>query len=161
VHHGFIVARSDWPSLHAALEARCGELNDSEEISPQQWFDVAPGQDVFHVASSNGTTYVLDPMMVLSTDSDLITDLARELSCLVVGAGGETVSGTFWFTAAEGPALRRPYFNVLETITSPGDRCARAWAEWRRSTRDLGRHRLPEPRSTRRPDQRALRTAQA
>jgi hypothetical protein len=119
MHFGFIVARSDWPSLHAALEARCGVLSDGGKISPDQWFDVPSGEDAFHVASVNGTTYMLDPAMVLSAESDLITELARELSCLVVGAGGETVSGTFWLTAADGPDLRRLYFNVLATMTAP------------------------------------------
>ncbi|MGH9116694.1 MAG: hypothetical protein ACRD0A_02090 [Acidimicrobiales bacterium] len=119
MHFGFIVARAEWPALHAALEARCGTLTDAEEISPAQWLDLPAGEDVFHVASVNGTTYVLDPAMVLSADGDLVTAVAEELSCLVVGAGDETVSGTFWLTAAEGKDLRRAYFHVLATMTEP------------------------------------------
>ena len=119
MHHGFIVARSDWPSLHAALEARCGELDDREEIPPHRWFDLPPGEDVFHVATEDGTTYLLDPSMVLSTDPDLVAGLAAELSCLVVGGGAETVSGTFWLNAADGPDVLRLYFHVLATMTEP------------------------------------------
>jgi hypothetical protein len=57
--------------------------------------------------------------MVLSADSDLVAALAQELSCLVIGAGAETVSGTFWLTAADGAGLRRVYFHVLATMTEP------------------------------------------
>ena len=119
MHFGVIIARAEWPTLHAALQVRCGALRDAGEVSPSDWFDPPSGEDMFHVASSDGTTYILDPTMVLSADSDLITGVARDLSCLVVGAGGETVSGTFWLTAAEGPDLRRVYFNVVATMTAP------------------------------------------
>lgn len=77
------------------------------------------GEDIFHVSEVDGVSYLLDPAMVLSSSADLIVAVAEELSCLVVGAGGETVSGTFWLTAAEGPTLRRVYFNVVSTMTQP------------------------------------------
>jgi len=72
MHFGFIVAECEWPELHTALQARCGTLADAAEVSPSEWFDLPTGQDVFHVASVEGRTYVLDPAMVLSADSDLV-----------------------------------------------------------------------------------------
>jgi hypothetical protein len=119
MHFGFVVARVGWPAFHAALEARCGTFREAEELSPDQWFDFPRGEDVLHVASVGGATYVLDPGLVLSMDADFVATVAEELSCLVVGAGGETVSGSFWLTAADGKDLRRAYFHVLATLTEP------------------------------------------
>jgi hypothetical protein len=61
----------------------------------------------------------LDSLFVLSHDSDLIVTLSRELSCPIVGAGAETVSGTFWYTAAAEGRLRRLYQDVKTTVTAP------------------------------------------
>jgi hypothetical protein len=121
MHVGFITSDSDWPALHAALEARCGTLTDSGAISQHEWFDLPPGEDVFHAATHEGRTYVLDPGLVLSSNSDLIVEVAAELSCVVVGAGAETVSGSFWFSAADAGGLRRLHFNVASTLTEPFD----------------------------------------
>src|SRR5215469_643084 len=119
MHFGFIAAVCDWQTLHAALEVHCGTLEDGGEITGPAWFDLPGGQDVFHVAEVGGRTYLLDPAMVLSSSSDVIVALARDLGCLVVGAGGETVSGTFWLTAADRDELKRVYLNVAATLVEP------------------------------------------
>jgi hypothetical protein len=119
MHFGLIAADCDWRTLHAALEVHCGTLEDGGEITRAGWFDLPSGQDVFHVAEADGRTYLLDPAMVLSASSDVIVALARDLGRLVVGAGGETVSGTFWLTCADRDELKRVYFNVAATLTEP------------------------------------------
>jgi hypothetical protein len=72
-----------------------------------------------HVASRSGMCCVLDPLFVLSSDSDLIVTLSREISCPVIGAGAETVSGTFWFTAARNGRLLRLYQDLKTAVTAP------------------------------------------
>jgi hypothetical protein len=119
MHFGLLAAVCDWRTLHAALEVHCGTLEDGGEITGSAWFDLPSGQDVFHIAEADGSTYLLDPAMVLSASSDVIVALARDLGRLVVGAGGETVSGTFWLTAADRDELKRVYFNVAATLTEP------------------------------------------
>jgi hypothetical protein len=90
--HSGIVAR-----LSGLRSTRCSKrgagLTDAEELAPAWRFDLPPREDAFHVASVEGATDVLDPAMVLSADADLVAAVAEKLSCLVVGAGGETVSG--------------------------------------------------------------------
>lgn len=119
MHFGLIAADCDWRTLHDALEVHCGTLEDEGGIEGAAWFDLPSGRDVFHVAEVDGRTYLLDPAMVLSASSGVIVALARDLGHLVVGAGGETVSGTFWLTAADRAELKRVYFNVAATLTEP------------------------------------------
>jgi len=119
MHGGFIAAECDWPALHAALRSRCGSFTDVGEVSRAEWADLPAGQDVFHVAEQDGRTYVLEPSMVLSGSADLIVDVACELACLVVGAGAETVSGTFLLTAADASGLRRAHFDVASVLSEP------------------------------------------
>jgi hypothetical protein len=59
--------------------------------------------------------------MALSGDSDFIVTLSRLLSCIVLGAGAETVSGTFWFTAASKGRLLRLHYDQQVSITQPLD----------------------------------------
>ena len=59
--------------------------------------------------------------MALSGDSDFIVTLSRLLSCIVLGAGAETVSGTFWFTAASKGRLLRLHYDQKVSITEPFD----------------------------------------
>lgn len=64
----------------------------------------APG-DVFHVTFHDVRCYALDWAMVLSGFPDTIVALSGQLSCEVIGAGAETVSGTSWLTAARNGRL--------------------------------------------------------
>ena len=121
MHCGLIAARCQWPDLRHALEGHCGTLKDESAVSQADWFSPPDGQGVLHVASRGGCCYILDPGMMLSASGDLILALSRQLSCTVIGAGAETVSGTFWFTAADSGTLRRLHFNVKATLTEPFD----------------------------------------
>jgi hypothetical protein len=121
MHVGFVAANRNWMDLKAALQEHCGTFEDQGEVSTPDWFDLPSGQDVFHVAEHGGQTYMLDPAMVLSANADFIVALASGLSRLVVGAGAETVSGTFWLTAADNDAVKRVHFNVAATLSEPFD----------------------------------------
>jgi hypothetical protein len=120
MHLGLIAADCDWSTLRAALARHCEEFMDIARSPSEQWL-VKPGVDDLYVGERDGRCYVLDPAMVLSADRDLIVAIAHESSCLVVAGGAETVSGTFWFTAADGAGLRRVHFDIASALTEPFD----------------------------------------
>jgi hypothetical protein len=116
---GFIVAQCDWADLAAALEDLGGPLVDEGPVTQVQWPRVPAGDSVLHAASQDGRCYLLDPLMAASSDSDLILELSRRLSCAVVGGGAATVTGTFWFTAARMGRLRRVHHDEKVSLTEP------------------------------------------
>ena len=59
--------------------------------------------------------------MVISANPDFVMWLSTQLKCIVVGAGAETVSGSFWFTAADRGVLRRLHWDDTATLTGPFD----------------------------------------
>lgn len=119
MHHGIIAAWCGWPDLRRALEGQVGTLREEDGIPQSRWHGPPSGDAVMHVASRGGMCCALDALFALSIDSDLILTLSQELSCPVIGAGAETVSGTFWFTAASKGRLRRLYQDAKTTVTKP------------------------------------------
>ena len=121
MHGGFFIAQCEWPSLRHAIEDHCGPLSDGGTVPKAEWIRTPRGAAVLHVASHNGCCYVLDSLMALSSDSDFIVTLSRQLTCRIIGAGAETVSGTFWFTAASKGRLLRLHYDQKVAITEPFD----------------------------------------
>jgi hypothetical protein len=121
MHVGFIVAHCEWPDLRRVLEDHCGPLADKGPVAGPEWMGGERGRGLLHVATQHGNTYVLDELMALSSDSDVIVTLSRELSCRVIGAGAETVSGSYWFTAATHGKLARLHFDLKSSMTEPFD----------------------------------------
>jgi hypothetical protein len=76
------------------------------------------GEAVLHVAAHNGCCYVLDRLMALSSNSDFIVELSRELSCRVIAAGAETVSGT---TESSSPFDHPDGLGILAPVQAGGD----------------------------------------
>lgn len=116
-HLGVIAAECEWPVLHRALEGHCGTIEDEGAVVGNEWLSDSSIRDVRHVVADGERCYAIDTGMVLSADSDLILAISWELSCTVVGAGAETVSSTFWFTAADSGSLRRLHFEEQTTLT--------------------------------------------
>jgi hypothetical protein len=129
MHGGFIVTRCGWLDLRRVLEDHCGPLAEDGTVPQAAWSRLPRGEAVLHVGVHQGRCYVLDPLMALSSDSDVIVTLSRLLSCLVLGAGAETVSGTFWFTAASKGRLLRLHYDQKVSITEPFDRGPRLATE--------------------------------
>jgi hypothetical protein len=113
---GQTVAR---PSQRAA--SHIGTLEDQGLVAPAQWLELHQGEDAFHVTSRDGRSYVLDPAMVLTSSPYLVISLSHDLDCMVASVGAETVSGTFWLTAAEKGRLVRLHWNVRSSLTQPLD----------------------------------------
>ena len=121
MHQGILAANKPWPDLLSALQKHCGTLQDQGTVAPGQWLDLPQGEDAFHVTSRDGTSYLLDPALVLTSSPDLVVSLSRELDCMVASVGAETVSGTFWLAAAEQGRLVRLHWNVRSSLTEPFD----------------------------------------
>jgi hypothetical protein len=134
MHVGFIAAGCDWSTFRASLALHCEVATDVGVLSSEERLGTSDG-DSLDVRELEGRCYILDASMVLSTDTDLIVDLSRETSSLVVGGGAETVSGTFSFAAADANGLRRLHFDVTSQLTEAldlGDRLSsEASIDWR------------------------------
>jgi hypothetical protein len=116
---GFIAAECDWLDLAGALDDLGGPLVDEGPVTHAQWPRMPTGDSVLHAASQDGRCYLLDSRMAASSDSDLIVELSRRLSCAVVGGGAATVTGTSWFTAARMGRLRRVHHDEKVSLTEP------------------------------------------
>jgi hypothetical protein len=119
MHGGFLLARCEWTDLRRAIESHCGPLTDEGPVSQADWSRPPHGEDVYHVTSDGECCYVLDRTMVLSGLADTIVALSGQLSCEVIGAGAETVSGTFWFTAARKGRLSLLHYDQKVALTEP------------------------------------------
>lgn len=114
----FLLAHCEWPDLRRAIESHCGPLTDEGPVSQADWTRM-PQDDIFHVTFHEERCYVLDKAMVLSSLPDTIVALSGQLSCAVIGAGAETVSGTFWLTAAKNGRLALLHYDQKVAITEP------------------------------------------
>jgi hypothetical protein len=121
MHEGVMAAAVEWAALHESLQRHCGVIRREHGVSPAEWLQLPDGKDAFHVAAREGRAYLLDPSMVLTTGWDLVVTLASELNCTVLSAGAETVSGTYWFAAAEPDGMRRFHWNLRASLTQPFD----------------------------------------
>jgi hypothetical protein len=119
MHGGFLLAHCEWPDLQRAIESHCGPLTDEGPVSQADWNRPPQGEDVFHVTFHGESCYVLDRAMVLSSLADTIVALSGRLSCEVIGAGAETVSGSFWLTAARNGRLALLHYDQKIAITEP------------------------------------------
>lgn len=121
MHGAFLVAECEWPGLRHAIEYHLGPLSDDGPVPRAEWNRGPRGDAVLYVTSHDGRCYVLDWLMALSGDSDFIVALSRQLACRVIGAGAETISGTFWFTAASKGRLIKLHYDQKVAITEPLD----------------------------------------
>ncbi len=122
MHEGILAADKPWPDLLSALQRHIGTLEDRGLVAPAQWLELPQGEDAFHVTSHDGRSFVLDPAMVLTSSPDLVVSLSHDLDCMVASIGAETVSGTFWLTAAEKGRLVRLHWNVRRIAGRPRPR---------------------------------------
>jgi len=91
---------------------------DGGPVSQADWTRM-PHDDVFNVTFEGERCYVLDKAMVISSLPDTVVALSRQLSCEVVGAGAETVSGSFWLTAARNGRLALLHYDQKVSIAEP------------------------------------------
>ena len=108
MHHGLIAATATQDRLLAGLRRFAGDFVLGEAASSPYDVGLATDDDgwVLAIGEREGRAFVLDTSMVLSTAADMIVSLSAELG-VVVGGGAETVSGSYWLTAARDGRLLR------------------------------------------------------
>jgi hypothetical protein len=122
MHHGYLVADLPWPTLFAILQQRTGRFADRGPIDS---IDAMPAQSTdegWWLAAGEyaGRAYVLDPSWLLaSAEPDLIAGLAAESGALVIGAGAETVSGSYYLVAARGRQVLRHFYGCRASLAVP------------------------------------------
>ena len=107
------------------MRRAAGEMIDRGPVTDPNAFNPKPDEgSPLIVGERDGKTYVLDGGLLLSgIQPDLIVSLAsNEPSALVVGCGAETVSGTYWLTAARGSEVIRSYFHCHSDLRRPFER---------------------------------------
>jgi hypothetical protein len=124
MHLGYLAAHAPVDRFMIALEERTGSFIRQGDARPLDRLDLEASDDGFPIAVSElgGSTYLLDSSFVLSSDPDLIVSLSGELSGVVVGAGAETTSGSYWLVAARDGELLRFHQNSAWGQTESFDR---------------------------------------
>jgi hypothetical protein len=109
LHSGYLVATADPDAFLAELSRHAGEFTRGEVVERVEDADIDPGEFDLLLGGGDGRAYLLDTSMVLSDSPDMIIEMSKVLGT-VVGAGAETVSGTYWLTAArDGKPLRHVF----------------------------------------------------
>lgn len=122
MREGLMAAATSSEKLLDGLKRRAGgTFTVQQSLAPEQWLKLPEGEDAFHLVTRDGRSYLLDPAMVLTSNSDLVVDLSSDFDCSVVALGAETVSGTYWIAAADAGRLRRLHWNVRSGLTEPFD----------------------------------------
>jgi hypothetical protein len=120
-HSGLVVANTSWSALEAVLgpKIRAQPSRMLVAIDDAERDDCVGGE-------LDGRAYLSDGLMMISTNGDLIVELSRELGCLVIGCGAETVSGSFWLFAADHGKRLRIYWACAMELDAALD--SGAWA---------------------------------
>jgi hypothetical protein len=120
MHFGIIAGHVSLDPIVQALRQSGAELRlvktlDRLEDAPND------GNTTYIIAGEHaGASYLLDETMVLSAgQADLLAAAANRMGTLVVGCGAETVSGTFWFSAFDGPEVLRMFFMCRSNLAVP------------------------------------------
>jgi hypothetical protein len=120
MHFGVIAGRV---SLDVLLRV-FGEVGlELRQVRPLDRLEDAPqDRDATYVIAGerDGASYLIDQSMLLSAgQADLLAAAADRTGVLVVGCGAETVSGTFWFSAFDGPDLLRMFWMCRSDLALP------------------------------------------
>jgi hypothetical protein len=111
MHHGILAATVSQADLLAELERHTGEFvvgapvaspYDAEPAAMDRGWRMAIGE-------RDGQAFLLDSSMVISDSPDMLVAMSVRLGT-VVGCGAETVSGSYWLTAARDGGLLRFVF---------------------------------------------------
>jgi hypothetical protein len=109
LHCGYLVATAE-PSVlleELSRHARAFVAGAAVELVADAEMD--PGQFDLLLGGGDGRAYLVDTSMVLSNSPDMIIAMSTTLGT-VVGAGAETVSGSYWLTVARDGELVRYVF---------------------------------------------------
>jgi hypothetical protein len=118
LHSGFIVATTSQARLFEELDRHTGEFTVTGTAERIADADVDWGRADLVLGERDGAAFLTDAAFVPSASPDLIVAMSAELGT-VVGCGAETVSGTYWVTAARGGELLRHLFVEHAGLSRP------------------------------------------
>jgi hypothetical protein len=111
MHHGILAASASQAELLAELERHTGEFVVGERVGCP--YDAEPAAMDWGwrmaIGERDGQAFLLDSSMVISNSADMLVAMSARLG-RVVGCGAETVSGSYWLTAARDGGLLRFVF---------------------------------------------------
>jgi hypothetical protein len=109
LHCGYLVATAEPDALLAELSRHAGSFTPGVVVDLVADAEIDPGEFDLLLGGGNGRAYLVDTSMMLSDSPDMIIAMSAALGT-VVGAGAETVSGSYWLTAArDGEPLRHVF----------------------------------------------------
>ncbi|PZF90058.1 hypothetical protein [Micromonospora deserti] len=118
LHCGYLVATASPTRLLEELSRHAGEFISDAAVERTADAEVDPGQFDLLLGGRDGHAFLVDTSMFLSDSPDMLVAMSAELGT-VVGAGAETVSGTYWLTVArDGEPLR--YIHTSHTGLTRG-----------------------------------------
>ncbi|MET7400560.1 hypothetical protein ABZS66_44490 [Dactylosporangium sp. NPDC005572] len=109
LHTGYIVATATQSALLDELSRHAGEFTLGEEVGRAEDAELDVGQLDMLIGELDGRAFLIDGPMVLSGHPDMIVAMSARLGT-VLGCGAETVSGSYWLTAARDEKLLRYIF---------------------------------------------------
>jgi hypothetical protein len=116
LHCGYLVATAEPDALLAELSRHAGDFTAGDLVERVADADIDPGQFDLLLGGGDGRAFLLDSSMILSDSADMIIEMSNALGT-VVGAGAETVSGSYWLTAARDGELLRHIFVSHASLT--------------------------------------------
>jgi hypothetical protein len=109
LHCGYIVATASQTELLEELSRHTGEFTVDTVLERTKDAELDPGQFDLMLGELNGGAVLVDTSMFLSDSPDMIVAMSARLGT-VVCCGAETVSGSYWLTAARDGKLLRYIF---------------------------------------------------
>ncbi len=125
MHFGILCSDLPLVELMERLRRFGGEVLDRGPVSDPNAFDPSPSEGNALIGGERaGKAYVMDSSLLVSgAEPDLVVAVASVApAALVVGCGAETVSGTYWLTAARGAEVLRSYFHCHSDLSRPFER---------------------------------------
>ncbi|HCT80369.1 MAG TPA: hypothetical protein DGT23_28160 [Micromonosporaceae bacterium] len=109
LHCGYIVATASQTDLLEELSRHTGEFTVDTVVERAEDTELDPGEVDLMLGELDGRAFLVDTSMFLSDSPDMIVAMSARLGT-VVGCGAETVSGSYWLTAARAGELQRYIF---------------------------------------------------
>jgi hypothetical protein len=111
MHHGILAASASQAELLAELERHTSEFVVGAPVASP--YDAEPAAMDWGwrmaIGERDGQAFLFDSSMLISNSPDMLVAMSPRLGT-VVGCGAETVSGSYWLTAARDGGLLRFVF---------------------------------------------------
>jgi hypothetical protein len=116
LHNGYIVATASQTELLEELSRHAGHIAFDRVVERCEDADLDSGEFELMLGELDGRAFLVDTSMLLSDSPDMVVEMSSRLGT-VIGCGAETVSGSYWLTAARDGELLRYVFVSHASLT--------------------------------------------